>query len=538
MGKTRAYGPGFCLLGDKLAQTTAVRQAAQTASRVKAFSTIGKKLFSNQVLNMSPTAIASLLKSAGVPVTKEMVITADMAQIIVSGGAFISNVETASSISSYASPTAAMLQGALDVMGQMGWIDSKSPLAQILMLGTDIAMVIAGGGANVLADIKLVMDIIEMGFLAPDAQAYANMELSKFIQVRHRMQTDAISNNFKAYHEGKLSVFGLMGKVAEESPDYFLNYFPDQGIFFPPATQTFWYDSETSSGLGTTVQSAHAQTTVNTILFSDHATVQRTIWDKIVNPTLLHYKRLQDQETSLNKISVQNLALLSMMPPFINQFPYKFDATLLLKKFRLSPDDLCSGVVSDFLLSKMAKENNPSPITYNGVDFFTNSRPKVRSLNRQEQKLIDADQNGRIDLLMQDKDAGHFISEWAKPAWIGVPFPGTLPSNGKTFYTKTISDEMITLQQRNFQNYWASLSIIEQIRNDQYFSDMRNQIQVYDFLTSLDDMNKRHQQLLFKVQTRGLNQMAYKNIAGFLGIDVRNLKLVRRAENGQPAIFQ
>lgn len=518
--------------------TTALKQAAQSAQQIskeKALASLGGKLFSNQALSLNPTAIVSLLKSAGINVPKGVVVTADMAQIIVSGGAFISDLNQGLGLSSFALPTAELLQASIDLLGQIGWLDPKSPAAQLLTLGSDVAMVVATGGVNILADLKLAVDLIQDLFGQPDAQALANQSLSQFMSKRRAAQTDALSENFKEYHEGTLSVFGLMGKIAEESPDYFQNYFPDQSKFFPVGYITFTQSATTSGLANSNVQTAYAQTTIKSLYKNDHQTIENILWNQFVNPLLLMYKKLQDSQTQNNKMSVRNLALLSLMPPYINEFPENFDMSPMLKKLMLTPNDLGEQVISKFL-SASSKTISPA-ITYNGVDTYVGGSTSI-ALNPQQTQLMQADKLGRIDIVLQNQQAAQYISNWATPAWSVDAITNTLPSTGQKFSSKLVSSAMLTQPQRNIRNYWSALSILEQVKNDQYFSDMKSQIQTYDFLTSLDDMNQRHKDLLFKVQCRSLNLMAYKNIAQAMNVPLNKLKLVKHAENGSPAVFQ
>jgi hypothetical protein len=527
----------------------AVSQEAQNLARASAnikktakFAKLGKALFSNQNLRLSPAMVTSLMREAGIPIPKDVQIGVQVAQIIVSGGAFIAALETADTISGYAAPGISTIQASIELMSLMGWVDKDDPAVKYLTLGVDVAAVVAAHGTDVMADIKLGLDVY-LDAQTPNAEPYAQMELSKQIKGRRKTQIDALTKNMADYTAGKYSIFGFMGKVAEESPDYFSNYFPNMEFFFPPGYMTYITSATTHNLFGSS-ETAYASQRVNTLFNTSHSFVESTIWTKIILPSFSEFKRLADTQKRLNRISVQSLAILSLLPPYIKIFAPDFNAINFMKNFSITPNDLEENPIDDFLRSKIDRENLTAPITMNGIDYYTPYQKEKRALNAKELKLLTADANGDIFSLMQDSETLKHLNDWGTPAWsadLGVMGFNPQGSGGAPTLSminfKTTSSDMMTAPQRGFWNYFSALSILEKVRTDQYFSDMENVIRDYDILGKIKDLEDRHKKLIVKISCRILNGQAIQNIASWMGTTPKNLALVQKGTEGKPAIF-
>lgn len=497
---------------------------------------LGKKLFSNEVLRLSPAQITQLLKAAGVDVPKEVMITADVAQLIMAGGAISSNIATGAAIKSYGEPSALACQAALDIMIQCNLIEAHSPLADAITLGIDIALIVSSYGTNIIADIKFIVDLVSIAGNHPDvvgrAESVAKKDLYDWLKERRKKQVDALALNFKDYQEGKHSLFGFMGKIAEESPDYFYNYFPEAKVFIPPTNihMKFMVTSESDTLFGGhTEGSAAAEYDITTIADNSHSAISRALWDRYVGQYLDIYQKTRSYGNNVTKISIIDLAILSMLPPYFERVPDIFHLDELLNAQFLTPNDLDSNIIQDFKSADLVTRQNA--FTINGVDYLSQTEILRDEQTIENKNIVKYDESGNISALLKYPRARDRIRNWGE-----ISFIPAYPKYDDNIFVN--DSPYIRGYTRNIRNLWSVLSILQQFRTDSYFSDMKENFQRYWWVPSIEDIEEKHKKLLFLSQARHLNAQAYKNIAQFLGVPVSKLKLLRKAKPGQPAIFQ
>lgn len=527
---------------------TALQSAAQVASnpnfrKTKAGIDLGKKLFTwsqadwLKLLKTNPTAIVSLLQAAGLNIPKGARITADAAQIIMSGGAFATGISAGASMSSYMVPGAAALQAATDLMITTGLMRPDSPMSQLLTLGTDTVLVVASGGLNVVADLKFVIDlVVAAGQGQQIADATAQSNLRDMLRARQKPQTDALSLNFADYHNGKIDMFVLMGKIAEQSPDFFTNYFPQYASFFPMGEVQLYAESETSDFFGS--HTSNARMNVKTIMDHSHQAATLGVFRAFVLNPFSKFKNLDDQEKDQNKIRATSLALLSMLPPYPLQYNSKVNVLPLLLANDLTPQDLGDPALTNFLMSKkQIFKPTFTGITINGVDQFLNPTQDFSSLNAKEQKLIDNDQTGNISGLLQDSEAKTFLNNWATPDFINSVYLGGAVKQvgrqvkpGESIQHNNLSPRQIQLLQgqiRQMSDYWGALSVLNMIKKDTYFSNLKGEFEGFSFMPDPDEFQNLHKTVLMKIHTRKLNRLAVQNIAMFLNTVTTNLRFLQ-----------
>lgn len=525
---------------------TALQSVAQVASnpnfrKTKAGIDLGKKLFTlsqsqwADLLKTNPTALVSLLAAAGLNVPKGVRVGADVAQIIMSGGAFASQAVNGASMASYMVPGAAALQAATDLMIQTGLMKAESPMSQLLTLGTDSILIVSSGGLNVIADLKFVVDLVVaagQGQQVADATAQSN--LNDMLKARQKPQTDALSLNFSDYHNGVIDMFTLMGKIAEQSPDFFLNYFPQYKTFFPMGEVTLYAESETSDIFGS--HTSNAKMTIKTIMDHSHQAASMGVFRAFVLNPFSKFKNLDDQEKDQNKIRATSLALLSMLPPYPMQYKSKTCLLSLLTANDLTPADLGDPALTNFLNSK--KKTNTSTftgITVNGIDQFSTGQDYT-ALNAKEQKLIDNDQQGHISGILSDPEASSFLKSWATPlfeesVYLGGAFTeiGRQVNPDGTSQSSNLSPRRVQLlrgQIRQMSDYWGAISVLSMLKKDTYFSNLSGELEGFSFIPSPDEFQSLHKNMILKVHTRKLNRLAMQNIASFLGTPSTNLRLL------------
>lgn len=523
----------------------------------------GKILFGKGSLLISPQLATDLLRLAGVPVPKGVVVGCDVAQIIMAGGAFVTAAETASTISSYSIPVLAALSAVMDILSVTGAIDAKSPMAQGITLGIDVGLVVSSMGANVLADIKLGIDLtadILSANISGKLQAESSQTLSAFLTSRRTGQVGAAEKTFADYTSGKMSVFQLIGQVAEESPDIFLNYFPSLKQFVPTQLLTSCVTSSGSTLFGGS--QSYTQCSSWRSIFYDKWNIQSAILQGYVDPWIKPFMALATQMDSPNIaiqtfpngcpyindntlrangqtdrskfLALDKLAILSLMPPYFDILPDAgFDVRPYLLANFLTPADFGDTFISDEVNNSASKYfgSGPKPqagITFNGVSSIA----KPREINyygegpltlTQRQNIINNDLKGNIAGLLDDPGARSAIYDW-----------GNIP--------KLQSDTAgIT---RRIRNYWSAVSILQKVMTDPYMSSASGAMNsmyfsfLYENITpSLQYINDTHQRLTFISHARKANTFALFNIAKYLGTTPNNIVQLNKGAVGQPAVF-
>lgn len=430
-----------------------IQIVAKDFRQTSAISGLAKKLFDpNEQLKLSPQLITSIFKAAGMNVPPGVQISADVAQIVISGGAVINAVEHSANIRSIMIPSTLVLRSVTDLLQVAGLMPKDSPAAQILDFGTNVALVVASGGLNVLADLALVLNIIGQFFSGiPDrtkeytdyARAMANQNAVKWFYERETGQAKAAALTFQDYQLGKLSSFQMLGKVAESAPDLFLNYFPELGYFLPPtiAQKCISYRFQKTDrggpfGLSSKDYDITESKCINyqTILYRKNELQSAFVNEYILKPYFPYQKidTMRKEELSkygypdgsslngikphrnpVSRIRMQDLAVLSLFPPYFQFVRGDFDIAPIMRSLQITPADLGYSVFNDELSNGDFSTKPPSfgRTTFNGVNYLDVVKEYGKP-SSQDQALISYDERGMISSLLRDEKAGKILREW------------------------------------------------------------------------------------------------------------------------------
>jgi hypothetical protein len=527
---------------------------AQNLSKNATFSKGVAQLFLKPS-TMTPTQIVQLLAMTGVNVPKGVFIGADVAQLIISGGAISSAIDDGASIGAFVAPSAAIIGATMDILERSGLVSAQSPAAQIINFGVDVALVAGSCGTNVIADLKLVMDIAS-AFNGPAAAAdgAARSAVAKYINDRRVAQSEAFSKDFADFHNKKISVFGLMVDAAKDAPDLFYNYFPDAKTFVPPGYYTVTAYASASNGI-TNSSSTFQQdvTTVNQSL----STVKAEIFKHYIGQYLDQYKAIDT--AGPDRISVRTAALLSLLPPFIDTYPLKFDLTRYLAGYNLTFSDLGEDHIIPNTFDQL-NELSPPTISIDGQPVFADQKAgkaytSLKSnYGQYHLNVMKYDQSGDFQNMVKwmDKDTYAYILNNSMPKWDIDP--------GKSGQLRTI------------KNFWAVMQMLDSAKNDPAFVDANNYyvdhtsyqpsqsgftklgipqqylsngqpmfgnvFTPYQQFGTTDDFDQKARVLNFKSHCRGLNKLAAKNIASFLNTTPDKLYIQNKSDFGKgPAVF-
>lgn len=217
--------------------------------RTAAGSTLGKLIFDpDKLSSIQPAQITSLLIAAGIPINSSTRIGVDSAQIIMSGGAVVEGIENSATIQALLSPATSVINATLDIMDSVGLLKKSSPAGYACNFGVALAMVVATGGTNVIADLGLIFTVLGQLFAPTKPVDIAAIESQLAAQAANQAkawwvdtttkEANAAASIFGQYHNGQVSIFEAIASVAQSAPELFLNYFPDYNTFVPPISLT------------------------------------------------------------------------------------------------------------------------------------------------------------------------------------------------------------------------------------------------------------------------------------------------------------
>lgn len=420
---------------------------------------------------------------------------------------------------------------ALEIMGVM---NPQSPAAQILQFGTDLGLVIATAGANVLADLSLGLDVLKqvlqfsMPDLTPELQAVAKrtsqIAASQWWTSKIKPEQQASVRTFKDYQEGKISVFEMMGEIAQESPELFENYFPEMKAFIPPAVVTeIFTTTETYHQTGGLFGLASRDYSVQESTVFQYRTIQGVmdpyqlatkIADRFLSPILGAYRAIESQNfrrtqvnTQNQMLSIQDWAILSMFQPTF-QTVDELDIRTILLNLQLTPRDLGYEILDIIADPQMIFVGS-----FNGVDpqYITKLKQHPK-----EAYIQYFDENGKINPLLKDKTVSEKIKYW-----------GTYPElqNDPSLVSFNIDPSMLQPKTgyRNVRNFWSAASILDLMRRDPYFKNLtKNDVlginpadDAAGYILEPDVISQLHRDLQLKSLGRKMNSMAKSNVADF-----------------------
>lgn len=545
--------------------------------------TLGRKIFDPaEQTTLQPTQITHILKQLGVNIPPGVAVTADVAQIIMAGGALSSAISQSKNLNAFIQPSVSILSSALDIFEVTGLLDPNSPEAQIATFGLDAALVVSSGGLNVFADIAFVFDLFKGIFMAEDTRARiinevrfkSQSSLRNWYNSRQADEQKAAASAFSDYHNGKLSVFEYIAKVADVAPDQFLGYFPDFKGFVPVMTLQHCVSVTEKAhyggflGIGRTYvdETSKSCTSIqNTLVQSQtpaqqHALFENVFYQKYFEVPFAPYIKLAgmshddvdyygyppNAQKNLGvvplakgrsvypRISPMDLAVFSLMPPYASFIHDDFDITQVFLKYSLTPDDLGYSLIKDQMAAGRWGGYLPSEspgLTINGIQAFSDPQvstydQKVAEWNPDTKLALQYDEAHDAKNLFKIPNAKNTVTEWGILPYLPSSSPELQQGN---YANMDLKDPM---GYRNIQNFWSAISTLEKISNDPFFKG--TSFQAYtNFFPSRSDLEKRHQTIQTKAVGRMLNEMARANVATYFGLKDSSKLKFKNTKPGQ-----
>ena len=451
----------------------AIQKISSDFRKTAAAAKIGRLLFDPSVqFKLSPTQIASLMKQLGFDFPKEIDVSLKAAQVIMSGGAIINNINAGKSFLEIGSNAASTVGQIYAIIQALGIIENEV-LAKSISVGVNTAMVVSSGGTNVYADIALVADLISAALFPPDdrPKAIAALDQANYIQLksvldkRNDIQKKNASNLIANFQDKKISMFEFVGEFALNAGDYFYNYFPEYKVFIPPSMLSVGTYAEQKASYGGFLFFGRKSETIRrsvSVEWESVATnrfqVMQGFIKKFIEVPFAPYFLTANLPEATYKIKPHQLAALAVISDFENVGD-GFDIVPHLNKLWLTPSDLG---VPWLLEQKLKTDYIPAAqaaISFNGVDAY--AKPGSFQGNNLDllsmQRAIEADKNGDISTLIKNKKVYDILKDW-----------GTLPRVSESL--KSLAGNVDYL---NIMNFFSVLSIVDYMEKDSWLTEGR-----------------------------------------------------------------
>jgi hypothetical protein len=512
-----------------------------------------KKIFSsgNSVYSTASGAaqlsgsLRSIAKLSGANIPQSTLITLDVAQAFLAGGALVNDVSEGAKIFQCVGDGASAMAGVANLLVDLG-IGDKT-LGDTAGLISSASMVIASGGANVLADISTVINLINFasdmeGVFGGDAQAAkaaAYKGLNSAVHAYVNTQISFASKEAADYSAGKLNFFDFIGDIGLNSPLAFPKFFPDLVSYFPSwTTITFTAHGESGGWFGSQSDTETYSLKQLRITGSD---LKAAILDKfLVQPS----QEFESFFTITPNITIEALSVIAMLlstgtkgaskvtPKFdvlsacmmLGVTPYILGDSWVFKGYDRNETDLKSWKSTlpyPPLTLPFSKYPAQTGLTINGKIYRTPAetaqQKNADDLKNFQIYLQTLDQNGDIETLVQIPEALAILKRWARLTF------GNLSRFGK----------MVDLA-----DYWKCLSVLDVMQKSSFESGSASQFIAanphYGSSSALTtQVNKVYQFMLMK----NLNRLARQNIANSMNIPVEKLA-VGKNSNGSNYFYR
>lgn len=559
--------------------TQAAQNLAQNLSNTNLGVKFVKTLYTNPY-SLSPTTILSVLKAAGIQVPKDVAMTAELAQCLISGQALYTSLNAtdfalANTVTGGANFTSALTS----LLQANGLMDEGT--ATTIKIGSDVALICSSGGYNVGAWISLAIDLSNFASDQQSiAEARAAQNLQDVVNATLKPQIKAAGEVFADFQNGTIGIFGLITKMAIAAPAEFpqvISQNSQLAQMFPMLqmipTKTVTLYGKGSSETGGDFLGQHYTITRNestkTFSFQELDIGQQSFKTKldyvnyfrdlIVGPWTSIYITADSYLKGQKHADLFTTAILSMVVAGDGTISATDDYSTLLQGSRLTPWDLDNNsLVQDLSLGAYKADIRNQINTYQesglSLGFETpgnrQSQSQLASAASKVQAMKTAD---NIDDFLKDPQFSKQISDYFR-------FPIQKFESNPTLISKStgISTTKLTQAQRqsvisnytgawrDLKNYISTIHLWDSFINDPYFKDVygkyidtsvtREGQTIHSAIPSVSDFESSFRKLQGLSVTRNVNLLAKKQIAKFLGTTPD--KLVNINQGQGPGIWR
>lgn len=514
-----------------------------------------KQLFTDP-MSLSPKTILTVMRALGVQVPEGVVITAEVAQVIVSGQAVASGLEAGKSLSemnSQTNMTTAGVRALTSIAEQQSWIDADA--ASVIRIGTSVALIAASAGTNIAAWVSLALDLAS-ATQAKQGLADYRAIISAQDQYRARItpQSKILGDTFKDYQEKRISIYGVIAKMAVETPDLWPQVMtPDSPITqaFPslmmlPTVGVGVTGSGTAEISGSWPWPAKGGYVIarwessKTINFStlgkqfNKEVAAEYFFETLLKPWIVCYALANNEIVGRGNMSMQNIAALSYMVNPNGEISDKDDYVKFLIGSCLTPYDFGDNILHDIAEQYVIEAYAGQDLSFHesAVSYGTSAANKSFSANQKDReimrrKLEQVKASDDIVELVQYEYIYKKLKSYMDFETVSFEKDPTLGGRLAAQFNSTD-----TRAWRKLHNYVAVIQMLDAFRTDSYLSNTRFAAQLLPFMPSVDAFTSQVEHINFLSTTRSVNRLALSNIAGFLDAAPKELVKVNKGDNG------
>lgn len=528
-----------------------------------------KRLFTEPT-TLSPKTIATVLQSLGLDVPKELVITAEVAQVIISGQAVAAGydaLETANSakdaaaatnsINSATSATAAGVRTLTSLGEREGLVDSDT--ASIVRIGVSVACIICSVGTDVSSWIALAAELASIG---PTKQGLADyhaiLNASEAYRSRLSPQQQILGSTFKDFQDRKISIYGVIAKMAVETPDLWpqvispdspiVQAFPDLMMLPITNSRVVGFGSSEIGGNYPWPASGRyviarwessQEISFQTIGYNfNKETSAEYFFELLLRPWIACYAMANDEIVGRGNMSMSSIAALSYLVNPGGEISDRSDYVKFLLASYLSPydfgDDILKDISNQFLDDYYKGQD--TRFKESAISYGQTSKNKIFSQYAKDNEIM----RQKLERVKQTDDITDLVQYpyIYKKLQSYMDFQQTSFERDPTLGGKLNQkfDSTNVRAWRKLHNYISVMHMIDQFRTDSYLKNTRFAEQLLPFMPSVDGFQQKVERLNFLSTARSVNMLALNNIAGFLGTDPKKLVKTNNGAQGA-AIF-
>lgn len=484
-----------------------------------------KRLYMNPDSITDKQALA-VLKELGFPISKDLQLTVQATQAIVSGAAVVDRAQSLNSFTDYkeiVKPGTNSIAALNSVARELKLIDGET--STLLAVGLDVACIFASGGADIGAWVRVAMAVGQESMkVQATAQMEANKSLAASVQSYIKGEQDLLVKNITDLQAGKLGLFSFLAASVKDIPLLFptvigqnpafekfrdimpgLQFLPTgPWVFQAQGSATTWYGDKKSADARYEMQGLRVAPGTSGIDYL----INFIIWRQA--SFLMSQRR---EWLRRGCADIYNVALFAL---FEKDFYIRQEMDLLQKfvQYQVSPYEIGE------------RETFNTAIDTNAVAVTTSFGQSLGKKALTGSQMRALDQTGNIEALRSDSQAAALIR---KKFNFG---PTTAEIEAKGFIDSSFDV-------RNIANFIAILDFLDLIYTDVRYQELKKQSTLLGHLEEIPRLN------LFKAQfsdiytssmIRRVNRTALLNVANMSGIPLSKLQANQRA--GQPTIFK
>ena len=472
--------------------------------------------------SISPQTITNVIKAMGLKIPDEVQLTADMAQVLVTGQAAIDAYQAAETVTDYREAIQLSANSSklfIAVGKKMDWFDQDT--GSILALGTDVACIIGSGGADVGAWVRVAMNI---GMESMSAQAEAEMMAKKSVIGAYQGAIKAESQNFirtlTRLDQGEIGIFGFLVENAQGSKILFdqlitknpsLKPLVDKipGLHLLPMGSWTFNANATARTWWGEGKNASESITVPALVPLRGQQVVDYLLDYLVGIAANWYLGARRYYMENHKADLFNVAVLSLFEPDFTLMK-SMDTLNTMVKYQISPYELGE---PDAMVS-IGAEN---------TTIQTNFGVTVKEGIFTDNEIRAMDRAGNISALKNDRNVNYQLRK-------RFDFPETPQERAYGFNA---------FPWRKMANFIAILDFLDMVYSDPNYEAYRSKsatLANYDIFPKIGEFKERFEMVYKRSVIRRINVASRVNAAYFLGVPVSSL--VEQKRPGQATIFR